>query len=116
MAYSDESIITALLTTRTKREAAQAIGMQERHFYKRLEDKRLQEKLQAAREQVMQDAMHLLQRGMISAAATLVEIVENKELNPQVRAYASNILFQNGLKVTEQIDILKRLEALENAN
>ena len=47
MAYTDEAIIAAIMTHRTNREAVQALGMDERHFYKRLKDKRLQEKLQA---------------------------------------------------------------------
>ena len=116
MVYSDESIVSAILTYKTNRAAAKALGMSERYLYDRLRTKRLQEKLQASREQAMQDAMRELQLGMVEAAATLREIVNDRDVLPQARISAATALLQNGLKLTEQLDILKRLEALEDAD
>lgn len=116
MTYTDEAIIAAIMTHRTNKEAIKALGMTERHFYHRLKDKKLQDKLQAARAKILEDAMYSLQLGMVEAADTLREINANKELNPQTRAYAANVMLQHGTRLTETVDILRRIEALENAD
>lgn len=115
MTYSDEQIIAAVMTNRTNRAAVAELGMQERHFYKRLQDERLQAKLKAAREKVVDDALRKLQLGMSEAADVLYEIMNDPNANKQTRINAANAMLSSSMKLTDQVSILQRLEKLENA-
>ncbi len=116
MTYSDEAIVSAILSHRTHKEAIKALGIQERHFYRRLQAAELQSKLRAARENVMQEALQKLQCGTTEAVDVLREVMNSKKTNAQTRVTAANTLLQNSLRMTEQLDIIKRIEALENGN
>ena len=116
MKISNEKIISALLTCPTNVKAAAQLGLSESQLYKRMREEKFQSELKAAKELVMGDALSKLQIGMSEAADALREIVNDRDINPQCRVYASNVLLQNGLRLTEQLDILKRLEALENGS
>ncbi len=114
MTYTDEKIVAAILANRTHREAIQALGMQERYFYKRLQNESLQTKLKAAREKVAADALHKLELGLSEAADVLREVMNDGNVNAQTRIIAANSLIQNALRLREQIDLIPRIEALEH--
>ena len=49
----------------------------------------------------------------VPAVDTIREIIEDKRNAPQVRLNACGLILQNCLKYVEQIDILSRIEELE---
>lgn len=54
-----------------------------------------------------------LQSNMIKATENIVNMISNEEIPPQVRLNASKAVLEYGLKLTENIDILPRIEQLE---
>ena len=54
-----------------------------------------------------------LQSSMIKATENIVNMISNEEVPPQVRLNASKAVLEYGLKLTESIDILPRIEQLE---
>ena len=112
--YTDEMIVTAIMTTKTNREAALALGMQERHLYNRLREKPLQDKLDAARSKLTQDVSEQLRQSLTAAVDVLTGVMTDSTTSPQVRVNAANSVIQNYMRLTERDTVLSRLEALEN--
>ena len=113
MRVSDEQIITTLLTAPTNRDAAATLGMNERHFYKRLQSEELRAKLRAVQEQVLDDTVCEMRKNLIEATAVIVSVMKNPEISPQTRINAADMLQRNYLKLSERTDILDRLDRLE---
>lgn len=114
MAYSDETIIAAIVSNGTYREAIASLGMSTRHFYKRLQDTGLQAKLKSAREKMLTEALTKLQIGTAEAVDVLRELMLDSNVNPSTRKSAATSFLQTSLQFTEQLDILHRLERLES--
>ena len=114
MRVSDEQIVTALLTAPTNRDAAATLGMNERHFYKRLQSEDLRAKLRAVQEQLLDDSVDMMRRNLTEATSVIVSIMLNQEYSPQVRLNAADLLQRNYLKLSERADVLDRLDRLES--
>ena len=65
---------------------------------------------------MLEDNCHTLQSNMNKAINELVAIIDNKATSPQVRLNAIDMLLRHTYKQTEMIDILARLDALEELN
>ena len=59
------------------------------------------------------DATRQAQQAISPALSTLREIVEDKGEDAQARISAAHAILSNGLKLTETVDILNRLQELE---
>lgn len=112
--YSDDSIVAAMLSTRTNREAAQLLGMNERYLYTRLQEKPLQAKLEAARANLTHEVASHLRQSLTNAVTVLSDIMNDETASAQTRVNAANSIISNYLKITERDAILNRLEAIEN--
>lgn len=64
---------------------------------------------------LIQDAARQAQKAILPALSTLREIVEDENENTQFRIQAARSTLEYALRLTEQLDILGRLQALENA-
>lgn len=80
-----------------------------------MNDPEFQKKYRAACVELVKDHAATMQIAMGEAIGTLREIVKDKSNACGVRASAADTILRNGLKLTEQADILERLEALEAA-
>jgi uncharacterized membrane protein len=110
---NDEKLIAALLSTTTVRAAAAACGMGETKVYTRLRDPAFKEKYDAARRELLNRNAAALQGQVSAAIDAMSEIVNDPEATQQVRLNAAEAIIRNSLKLTEQTDILTRLDALE---
>ena len=107
MRVTDEQIIAALLTAGTHKKAAEAVGLSQTQLYARMRKDAFKAKLAEAKRRVLESAT-------VAAQGRLGEAVA-EENAPQVRLNAAEALLRNGLKLTEQADILERMEQLEAA-
>lgn len=73
------------------------------------------EKYRAAFRELVQDATRQAQQTIAPALDALREIAENPHEQSQARVMAARSALEFALKLTEQIDILGRIEALETA-
>ena len=68
-----------------------------------------------ASSELVEDATRKVQQTLDPAVAVLREVMENDSENGQVRVSAARSVLEYGLKMTEQTDILNRLQELEAA-
>lgn len=109
----DEIIIAALLSNPTVRAAAAACGVSETQIYARLRSQKFKEKYDRARHELLEQNAAALQGHVSAAIDAMGDIVNDQEAPQQVRLNAAEAIMRNSLKLTEQTEILSRLDALE---
>lgn len=113
----DEIIIAALIANPTIKAASAACGVSETTIYERKRKPEFKEKYDAARLELMEQNSAKLQHHIGKAIDEMAAILDYPldVASPQVRLNAAEGIIRNSLKLTEQMDILKRLEKLEQA-
>ena len=109
----DKALI-ALLGSNSIRDAAKACGLSEVTIYRYLNDQDFRREYREARRQSVENAIGQMQRLTADAADTLERNLHCE--NPAVEVRTAQIIMENAIKGTELIDILDRLETLENDN
>ena len=116
MTPKKQNALFALLTNPTKEDAAAAAGITSKTLRGYLADPEFQAEYTKAFAGLIEDATRQAQQSLTPALSTLREIVEDKNENAQARISAARSILEYGLKLTEQTDILTRLEDLEAAS
>ena len=107
--------LLALLTNPTKERAAEAAGITSKTLRGYLADPEFQAEYKKAFADLVEDATRKVQQTLEPAIAVLREIMEDRSENGQVRVSAARSVLEYGLKMTEQTDILTRIQELEAA-
>lgn len=110
---NDDKIISGLLSCTTIREAAKSAGVSERTVYSRLKDPEFNRKLAEERRRLWKGYATSLQGKLGRAIQTIAEIMDNEETPPQVRLNASAEIIRSGMRITELVDVVERVDALE---
>ena len=110
---SDEKMILAILSNKDLLTASKTLGISVQSIYNRLRKPEFRQRLQQERQGKFEVANSKLTDRMGKAISTLVEILEDTNISAGVRIRASQILLDITLKVTEQTDIIQRLDSLE---
>ena len=105
--------LLALLTHPTREEAAKAAGTTSKTLRTYLEDPAFQAAYKAALAELLEDATTQAKQSLNPALTALREITEDREQQSQARVSAARSLLEYSLKLTEQVDILTKLEELE---
>lgn len=84
-------------------------------MHNRMNKPEFKKKYREACVDLVKDHAANMQSAMGEAIETLREIVKDKEAAGGVRASAADTILRNAMKLTEQANILERLEALEAA-
>lgn len=113
MRVTDSALISALLTCPTIKLASDEVGLSEQSVYSRLRKPDFREKLQNARTTQFQVVSSKLENANFKALDTLINILDDKEVSAGVRVKASQTLLDLSLKNREQIDVISRIENLE---
>jgi AcrR family transcriptional regulator len=109
-----EKVLIALVETSSVREAAKKSGIGEATIYRYLQDKEFLADYRNARRQTVETAIAQMQNAAGEAVERLKELQHCE--NPAVAARCAQIIFENSVKGMETIDILERLEILEDAH
>ena len=112
-----DKIIMALITEPTKRQACKKAGISETmlyHDYLKNPDF-MQAYRQAIREHI-EATTRELQSAMLTSAKALKAVVNNPKEKTQDRITSARIILDYGMRLTEQVDIIERLEDLERAS
>jgi AcrR family transcriptional regulator len=107
-----EKILIALIETSTIREAAKKSGIGEATIYRYLQDKEFLAEYRNARRQTVESAIAQMQNAASEAVERLKELQYCE--NPAVAARCAQIIFENSVKGMETLDILERLEKIED--
>ena len=90
--------------------------MAESTIYNYLKDNEFKMKYNEAKTVILNQTTGYLQSNMATASENIVNMVNDKEVPPQTRLNASKIVLEYGLKLTENVDILPRIEQLEKSH
>ena len=110
-----QKALLALLTSPTREKAAAAAGITSKTLRGYLDDPEFQAEYRKVFAQLVEDATRRVQQTLEPAVSVLREIMEDREENGQTRVSAARSVLEYGLKLTEQADILTRLQELEEA-
>lgn len=113
MTQKMQKALLALLTSSTKEQAAAAAGITPKTLRSYLDNPEFQAEYRAAFSDLVRDAVRQAQKSLSPALKTLNDIMRNDDQNGQIRVSAARSLLEFGLKATEQLDIVDRLEKLE---
>lgn len=112
MTPSKEKALAALLTSKTKNEAAAAAGIAPRTLRDYLADPEFQAAYAAAFRNLVTDATREAQATLSPAICVLRAIMEDEEENTGARIAAARTLLEYGLRFTEFSDILAELQTI----
>lgn len=113
MRVTDNALISALLSCSTIKQAAESVGLSEQAVYSRLRKVDFREKLQSARTTQFQVISSKLEDANFKALDTLINILDDSEVSAGIKVRASQTLLDLSLKNREQIDVISRIENLE---
>lgn len=113
MTPNKEKLLAALLTSRSKKDAAAAAGIAERTMRTYFEDPEFCQRYREAFAGVIEDATRQAQSLLMPALSTLQTVMEDEEIPAQARITAAKSIIDYSLKLTEQADILEQLRELE---
>lgn len=113
MTPKKQKALAALLTHATKKDAAEAAGIDPRTLRRYFDDDEFQSAYKKAFRDMVEEATRQAQQGIAPALATLREIVEDSEESAQARIQAARSTLDYALKLTAQNDILGQLDELE---
>ena len=109
---ADERLLQALACGATVEQAAQAAGISARTAHRRLKDPVFQQRLAAARDDIVQRTANMLTGGAMEAIKTLLAL-QHTDMPPAVRLGAARTVLELGLKLRESSDLTKRIAELE---
>lgn len=115
MTPKQQKALVALLTQPTKEKAATAAGITSKTLRSYMDDPEFLAEYRKAFSDLVEDATRKVQQTLDPAVAVLREVMEDVSENGQVRVSAARSVLEYGLKMTEQTDILNRLQDLEAA-
>lgn len=115
MAVKNDKIIIALLENPTITAASKASGISEATIYRRLAEPDFKKAYDARRRQVVEVACGALQNRLSEAVDALSDIMNDGKASKMARAQAARTVLEYGIKTLETLDILPRLEALQEA-
>lgn len=113
MRVTDNALVSALLSCSTIKQAAESVGLSEQAVYSRLRKVDFRTKLQNARTTQFQVISSKLEDANFKALDTLINILDDSEVSAGIKVKASQTLLDLSLKNREQIDVISRIENLE---
>lgn len=108
-----ERILAGLLANTTVTATASATGISEATIYRYLKNDDFKLEYEERRRAMLADNCHALQAGMSKAIEELVAVIDDDDTSPQVRLNAIDMLLRHSYRLTEQIEIMERLDKLE---
>jgi len=107
-----EKALTALLETSTIAEAAKRANLSEATIYRFLSNPEFQKEYRKARRALVENSIGQIQTATGEAVETLRKNLTCE--NPAVEVRAAQIILDTAYKGVELLDILERVEVLEN--
>ena len=110
---TDEAIIAALIEKGSIKAAAASLECAPRTLYERMKATEFKTLYAQAKADIIKSATAKLQGNICGAIDTLVTIMQDPQAGNQTRVNCAVSILQYGARYTEAIDIIERLEALE---
>ena len=110
-----EQIIAGLLVNGTVTATAKQLGMSRAGIYKAMQEESFNKAYSKAKQHLLQEVCNNLVSTLLEAVDVTKSIMNNTDNSPQIRLNASQILFNTCIRLTEQTEVLQRIEKLERS-
>ncbi len=108
-----QAVLAALLSGATQAEAARAAGVGEKTVWRWRREPAFEAALRAGGAELVAAALRNLSALAQPAAATLGAILADDSASTSAKLKAAGIVFDNLLRLREQVDLAERIAALE---
>ncbi|MGI8773194.1 MAG: hypothetical protein ACR2JE_17360 [Acidobacteriaceae bacterium] len=115
MAQKQQTALLALLSCRTIREAAQSAKVAESTVLRWLATPSFRDRYDAERRQLFESAKNALRSAAAGSVATLTAVQEDQAAPAGARVTAAKAILELCMRISENDDIIRRLERLEDA-
>ena len=112
---SQEQIIAGLLVNGTVTATAKQLGICRDTIYKAMQEESFNKAYSKAKQHLLQEVCNNLVSTLLEAVDVTKSIINNTDNSPQIRLNASQILFNTCIRLTEQTEVLQRIEKLERS-
>ena len=109
-----DKALAALLAYPTHEQAAEAAGIAPRTLRLYLQDEEFRQAYDKRKRQLIALATTQLQQSLTDAIQALRDIIDSTTASDSAKIAAARVLLDHGLKYSELIDLVKRLEAVES--
>jgi hypothetical protein len=112
---TDEQIAAALIEHGSNADAAKALHCAVRTIIDRKRSDSFKRIYNAAKLDALHAATARLQAQTLNAVSTVVDIMQSADAAAQIRLNAAQMILQYAVRLTDSVDVLERLQALEDA-
>lgn len=110
----DEIILAALISNPTTKAAAEACGVSQTQIYERLKDPFFKRRYDEARLAMLEECTANMQKRIGAAIEGLANIADDITAPAQTRLNAYTAIIRESIRLTDQVEILKRIQQLED--
>ena len=107
------AFIDAYLSEQDINKVCKKLNITRPTYYKYLNDDAVSKEISRIRLATIESTARYLQDNLSLCSQELVNIIKSKEIAPQIKINAINSIFNNCSKLTEQVDIISKLESIE---
>lgn len=111
LSAKQEKALAALLTEVTLEAAAKSVGVSDVSLWRWMQEPEFHRRYLAARRQIVEDAVGLMQRASKRAVATLVKNLDCG--NPSVEVRSAQVILDQSFKGVELLELEARMKFLE---
>jgi lambda repressor-like predicted transcriptional regulator len=111
--WARSRVVAELAAGSTVAAAAKTAGVAERTIRRWLAEPAFKSEVDAARAQMVSDALGRLSDSATAAARALRAIVEDNQMPPGVRVSAARNILEMGTRLRESVELEQRIAALE---
>lgn len=107
------AFIDAYLSEQDINKVCKKLNITRPTYYKYLNDDAVKQEISKIRLATIEKTARYLQDNLSLCSQELVKIIKSDEIAPQIKINAINSIFNNCNKLTEQVDIISKLESIE---
>ena len=107
------AFIDAYLSEQDINKVCKKLNITRPTYYKYLNDDAVKQEISKIRLATIENTARYLQDNWSLCSQELVKIIKSDEIAPQIKINAINSIFNNCNKLTEQVDIISKLESIE---
>ena len=105
--------IDAYLKYQDVNDICKELNISRATYYNYINNSDIKDKINQELAEILNDTTKYLKRKLKRCSIELMSIIEDTKTPPQVKINAINSVFSNTLKLTEQVDIITKLEDIE---
>ena len=107
------AFIDAYLSEQDINKVCKKLNITRPTYYKYLNDDAVKQEISKIRLATIENTARYLQDNLSLCSQELVKIIKSDDVAPQIKINAINSIFNNCNKLTEQVDIISKLESIE---